>query len=126
MWLLLLSRILLHLYRYNGHWEGLRSGSLRYACLLDLLDLVDHNDIILGRALVEYFAVLLHKHNLTRTYLDILLGGKLRKAFRYVVCRGPHLLALDYHLLVPLNILLDLLIHQCLYHAEHPRVACLH
>jgi hypothetical protein len=42
------------------------------------------------------------------------------------VCRGPHLLALDYHLLVPLNILLDLLIHQCLYHAEHPRVACLH
>jgi hypothetical protein len=82
--------------------------------------------MILGRSLVENFAVLLHKHSLTGPNLDILLGGKLLKALRYVVCRGPHLLALDYHRLVPLNILLDLLIHQSLYHAEHPRLACLH
>jgi hypothetical protein len=82
--------------------------------------------MILGRSLVENFAVLLHKHSLTGPNLDILLGGKLLKALRYVVCRGPHLLTLDYHRLVPLKILLDLLIHQTLNHAEHPRLACLH
>ena len=124
--MLLLRRIVLHLDRNNGHWKRLGSGSHWYAQLLDLLDVVNHYDMILGRALVEYFAILLYKHSLTCTHLHILLGSKLRKALWYVVCRGPHLLPLDHHRLVPLNVLLDLLIHQCLYHAEHPRLACLH
>jgi hypothetical protein len=83
--LLLLSRIVLHLDRNNGDWEGLGSGSLRYAQLLDLLDVVDHNNMILGSALIEYFAVLLHKHSFTGPNLNILLGGKLLKALWSVV-----------------------------------------
>jgi len=41
--------------------------------------------MILGRALIEYFAVLLYKHRLTGTNLYILFGGKLLKALWYVV-----------------------------------------
>ena len=47
-WLLLLIGAVLHLDRYNGHWKRLRFSSGRYAQLLDLLDVVDHNDMIFG------------------------------------------------------------------------------